>query len=305
MAPKFLDQLLLALPVLGPFYGEILSVGDGDVEPSTRVPVDDDTSRLGQDHPPSADVPRPTSALPVRVQHPLGDAAEVQGRAPQRPGAVHHGAPVLLAPAQASPRVGLGLPIPSRPVAPELDGHDTLVEATQGGEFFRGQFRTLVATRGLSSFLGVTGRNVKHKTPFALDASVQSAGEWVIHDTHAGGPVDREPQRHGNIRKPVYKVGGAVDRVDDERRFRPKFLTGLVRLFSHEGEPRVQGAQLGRDEGLDGLVGLGDQVGAVLFGVAGAGARPGIRDHASRSECDGNQMVPEEVEVDVHTCCCG
>lgn len=101
--------------------------------PVPRVRADHDAARLAEDAPARTHVPGIAPALPVQVEAPLGDGAEVEGRGPQAAQAVHHRAPGLLARRQPPERLDLDVKVGPVPAAPPLHGHQRRGQVAQRG----------------------------------------------------------------------------------------------------------------------------------------------------------------------------
>lgn len=255
--PKLLDKLPLPFPIIArPLDGQILAMVHGDRHPffpsRCGVPIDHDAAGLGEDDPAGTDVPGPAAALPVRVDGALGDGAQVQRRGAQGARAVHHRAALVLAAAQARPRVAFRRPVAAAAVRAPFDRDQAAVEAREGLEGLGGEF---LFRRLLLLLLSVSNDDdIPHKTPLPANPRVQPACKWVIDDADGRDAADGKPQADADVRPAMDEIRGAVDGVDDERRLRAELHAGLVRLLAEEREGRVQRAESARDEGFHGLI---------------------------------------------------
>lgn len=263
--PKLFDKLPLALSISSPFDGQILPMINGDLaSPNARVSVNYNTACLGENHPTGTDIPRPTSALPVRVDRPLSDSTQIQRGGTQCTRTVNHGAALGLVAAEAGPGVAFRGPVGTGAVGAPFDCDQAAIQAGQRLQRLEWESVPLCLYLRLLVSSVVDG-HIAHKTALAFDAGVQLAREGVIDDADGRNALDREAQADADVRPAVHKVGGPVDRVHHERRLRAELHAGLVRLFAEERERRVQRLQPRRDERFDRLVRLRHQVRRVLL----------------------------------------
>lgn len=239
VAPKLLDEL--PLPGTRALDSKILPMVDGNRPPTAtlrilpgRIPIHDDAAAgLRQHHPAGTDIPGPAAALPVGVDGALGDGAEIQGRGPQRPRAVHHRTALVLARAEPRPRAALHGPVGPGAVGAPFD-HD------QGRRQARQRLQRLQWEPLLVLYRPRVAVDVGDETALAPHAAVQAPREGVVHDADGRDSVECEAQRDAHVRPAVHEVRGAVDRVDHEGRLRPQCHAWLVGFLAEEREGRVE-----------------------------------------------------------------
>lgn len=216
--------------------------------PHARMGIHKHPSSFVQHAPRSGDVPRKTATLPKCILLACRDTANSLDSRPRATQRIDELPTRSLAPRKRREDLQIQLEIRTLAVTPPVQPYARILQARQ---------RTPVERQHLR----LRGRAALVEGAAAAHGREQLVGEGVQHDADGGPLRDDEAQRDADGGEAVDEVGGAVDGIDDEAGHVGDALFRLERLLADEVVLGVARDQARGDQVLDGLVGLGDDVG--------------------------------------------